>query len=51
VLHQGAGVYVIYGNDIVFCKVVFQAIVGPFLARFGSLGLRRKIQARYYDAS
>jgi short-subunit dehydrogenase len=28
----------------------FQAVLGPFLARFGSLPLRRKIQARYYDA-
>lgn len=27
----------------------FQAVLGPFLARFGSLPLRRKIQARYYD--
>ncbi len=29
----------------------FQAVVGPFLARFGSLPLRRRIQAGYYDAS
>lgn len=28
----------------------FQAVVGPLLARFGSLPLRRKIQAKYYDA-
>jgi short-subunit dehydrogenase len=28
----------------------FQAVLGPLLARFGSLPLRRKIQARYYDA-
>jgi len=28
----------------------FQAVAGPFLARFGSLPLRRRIQARYYDA-
>ena len=28
----------------------FQAIGGPLLARFGSLPLRRKIQAKYYDA-
>jgi short-subunit dehydrogenase len=28
----------------------FQAVLGPFLARFGSLPLRRKIQAHYYDA-
>jgi short-subunit dehydrogenase len=26
-----------------------QAVVGPFLARFGSLPLRRRIQARYFD--
>ena len=29
----------------------FQAVLGPFLARFGSLPLRRKIQARYYDVA
>jgi len=27
----------------------FQAVVGPFLARFGSLPLKRRIQARYFD--
>lgn len=27
----------------------FQAVLGPFLARFGSLPLKRKIQASYYD--
>lgn len=27
----------------------FQAVVGPFLARFGSLGLRRRIIAKYFD--
>lgn len=27
----------------------FQAVVAPFLARFGSLPLRRRIQASYYD--
>ena len=27
----------------------FQAVVAPFLARFGSLPLRRQIQARYFD--
>lgn len=27
----------------------FQAVVAPFLARFGSLPLRRTIQARYFD--
>lgn len=29
----------------------FQAVLGPFLARFGSLPLRRRVQARYYDVS
>lgn len=29
----------------------FQAVVAPFLARFGSLGLRRRIQAGYFDVS
>ncbi len=28
----------------------FQAKVAPFLARFGSLALRRRVQARYFDA-
>ncbi len=28
----------------------FQAVAGPFLARFGSLPLRRRIQMSYYDA-
>ncbi len=27
----------------------FQAVAGPFLARFGSLDLNRRIQARYFD--
>ena len=27
----------------------FQAVVSPFLARFGSLGLRRRIIAKYFD--
>ncbi|WP_415908537.1 SDR family NAD(P)-dependent oxidoreductase [Oleiharenicola sp. Vm1] len=27
----------------------FQAVVGPFLARFGSLGLRRRLIAKYFD--
>jgi NAD(P)-dependent dehydrogenase (short-subunit alcohol dehydrogenase family) len=30
---------------------VFQAVVAPFIARLGSLGLRRRIQARYFDVS
>jgi short-subunit dehydrogenase len=29
----------------------FQAVAAPFLARFGSIALRRKIQARYFDVS
>ncbi|MSU23361.1 MAG: SDR family NAD(P)-dependent oxidoreductase [Opitutus sp.] len=29
----------------------FQAVLAPFLARFGSLGLKRRIQARYFDAA
>jgi len=29
----------------------FQAVVAPFIARFGSLRLRRRIQARYFDVS
>jgi len=27
----------------------FQAVLGPFLARFGSLALRRKVQEKYFD--
>jgi short-subunit dehydrogenase len=33
------------------CGRFFQAVVAPFLARFGSLKLRRKIQARYFDVN
>ncbi len=29
----------------------FQAVLAPLLARFGSLSLRRRIQARYFDVS
>jgi hypothetical protein len=29
----------------------FQAFLGPLLARFGSLPLKRRIQARYFDVS
>lgn len=29
----------------------FQAVLGPFLARFGSLALQRRVQASYYDVS
>lgn len=28
---------------------VFQAVIAPFLARFGSLALKRRIQARYFN--
>lgn len=28
---------------------IFQAVIGPLLARFGSLGLRRRILARYFN--
>ena len=28
---------------------VFQAVLAPLLARFGSLNLRRRLQARYFD--
>jgi hypothetical protein len=27
----------------------FQAVLAPFLARFGSLPLRRRIHAKYFD--
>jgi hypothetical protein len=27
----------------------FQAVFAPFLARFGSLDLKRRVQARYFD--
>ena len=29
----------------------FQAVLAPLLARFGSLSLRRRIQARYFDVN
>lgn len=29
----------------------FQAVVAPFLARFGSLALKRRIQAQYFDVT
>jgi hypothetical protein len=29
----------------------FQAVMAPFLARFGSQGLKRRIHARYFDIS
>jgi short-subunit dehydrogenase len=28
---------------------LFQAVIGPFLARFGSLALKRRVQAKYFD--
>jgi short-subunit dehydrogenase len=28
---------------------LFQAVIGPFIARFGSLNLKRRIQASYFD--
>ena len=30
---------------------IFQAVIAPFIARFGSLGLKRRVQARYFDLS
>src|SRR5690606_28925410 len=36
-------------SGTVRCGRIFQAIVAPFLARFGSLALKRRIQARYFD--
>lgn len=30
---------------------LFQAVIAPFITRFGSLALRRRIQARYFDVS
>jgi hypothetical protein len=27
----------------------FQAVLAPLLARFGSLALKRRIQAKYFD--
>ena len=30
---------------------IFQAIIAPFIARFGSLALKRRVQARYFDLS
>lgn len=36
-------------SGTVRCGRIFQAIIAPFLARLGSLALKRRIQARYFD--
>lgn len=36
-------------SGTVRCGRFFQAVIAPFVARFGSLGLKRRIQARYFD--
>lgn len=36
-------------SGTVRCGRIFQATIAPFLARFGSLTLKRRIQARYFD--
>lgn len=36
-------------SGTVRCGRYFQAVVAPLLARFGSLALKRRIQARYFD--
>lgn len=36
-------------SGTVRCGRFFQAVAAPLLARFGSLGLKRRIQARYFD--
>ncbi len=38
-------------SGTVRCGRFFQAVVAPLLARFGSLPLRRRIQASYFDLS
>jgi short-subunit dehydrogenase len=38
-------------SGTVRCGRFFQAVIAPFIARFGSLALRRKIQARYFDVN
>jgi short-subunit dehydrogenase len=38
-------------SGTVRCGRVFQAVVAPLLVRLGSLPLKRKIQARYFDIS
>ncbi|MEY3773581.1 MAG: hypothetical protein RLZZ129_361, partial [Verrucomicrobiota bacterium] len=36
-------------SGTVRCGRFFQAVVAPFITRFGSLALKRRIQARYFD--
>lgn len=36
-------------SDTVRTGRLFQAVIGPFIARFGSLRLKRRIQASYFD--
>jgi short-subunit dehydrogenase len=36
-------------SGTVRCGRFFQAVVAPFIARLGSLALKRRIQARYFD--
>jgi hypothetical protein len=36
-------------SGTVRCGRYFQAVVAPLLTRFGSLALKRRIQARYFD--
>jgi short-subunit dehydrogenase len=36
-------------NDTVRTGRLFQAVIGPFIARFGSLQLKRRIQSYYFD--
>lgn len=38
-------------SGTVRCGRFFQAVIAPFISRFGSLALRRKIQARYFDVA
>ncbi|MCC6414625.1 MAG: SDR family NAD(P)-dependent oxidoreductase [Opitutaceae bacterium] len=36
-------------SGTVRCGRIFQAVIAPFLSRFGSLRLKRRVQARYFD--
>ena len=38
-------------SGTVRCGRFFQAVIAPLIARLGSLSLRRKIQARYFDVA
>lgn len=38
-------------SGTVRCGRVFQAVIAPFIARFGSLALKRRIQAAYFNVS